>query len=289
MGNKPIKHTELDNLIRDILMYHKAASKVEWKDIDNLLPKKPTTIDGPLADFKFSLNSFSGLLAVSSSSVNMKSALLFAKKWSVALYVLAGTVVVGTGTYLVYNSIAKNPLNTSVNKVVLPPVIKETAKQEVKSGAPQNVVSTASATTPASETAEQVTTVTKNLPRNITSGSTVTENPSVKGSALIKTTQAAEKDESSNEPIQLKTEEQTQTGSFDFATNPETTKPDTTINVSQNSTVKKGKVLYYKESLSLDKLEQQLSTDKKDNTTEVKTSTEDKQIEKKGLFKKRRK
>ena len=136
MPNKPVNHTDLDNAVKSSLLNTPAEAKVEWEEINNMLPKKSTVVRGPLADIGFSLNSFAGV-AAAGTSAKLKSAVLFAKRWSFSLYVAAGSILLGTGAYLIYGSLSKN--TSAKSESIIAPV-KETVKPQENPAAQQNPI-----------------------------------------------------------------------------------------------------------------------------------------------------
>ncbi|MBL7891021.1 MAG: hypothetical protein JNL63_00215 [Bacteroidia bacterium] len=277
MPNKPVNHTDLDNAIKNSLLNNPAEAKVTWEEMYGMLPKKSNVVKGPLTDLNFSLNSFAGV-AATGSFTKLKSALLVVKKNSLALYIAVGSIVIGTGSFILYNLLSKNtPTAASVNKVT--PAQETVVQKEtpvIQQGTPIIDNNTSASIQKLAEPS-----IAKNSEptSNTSSGTEVSENPNLNGEPLLKTSSQYEKAPSADEPIQLKTGEPSQNDTYDFSTNDDAVKADTT---SENGETKKGKVLYYKESLTLDKLEQQISTDK--DQKQINTPTESKG----GLFKKRK-
>jgi hypothetical protein len=269
MPNKPVNHTDLDIAIKNSLLTNPAEAKVSWEEIDRLLPKKTNVVKGPLADLSFSMNSMAAV-AASGSAAKIKSAMVFAKKWSVSLYTIAGSIVIITGAYFIYSSFSKNNSASPAN-TTLTPVTQEIIKQEQQ---PVSTSSTVLAKDPEVTTSDEA-------------ASTISENPNPEGARLLKKGAGNEKAASAIEPIQLKTEDPTEDPSYDFTTPMDKAiKPDTSNDAEQTGRAKKGKVLYYKESLSLDKLEQQIS----DNKPSVSDTTHNQTKESNGgLFRRLRK
>lgn len=276
MPNKPVNHTDLDKAIKNSLLNNPAEARVTWEEMYGLLPKKSTVVKGPLADLSFSLNSFAGV-ATFGSFTKLKSALLVVKKNAVAFYITVGSIVIGMGSFIIYNSLSKNTPDSSKNTAEpVQEVIVQEETPVVQQG-PGTIDNNTSASI--QEIAEPSIANNSGPINNTTSGTQVSENPNLNGEPLLKTSSQYEKAPSADEPIQLKTGEPSQNDTYDFSTNDDSIKADSTSEDGEN---KKGKVLYYKESLTLDKLEQQISTEK--NQQEIDKSTEDKG----GLFKKRK-
>ncbi|MBI2270245.1 MAG: hypothetical protein HYU69_07795 [Bacteroidetes bacterium] len=275
MPNKPVNHTGLDNAIRNSLLNNPSEAKVTWEDIYSILPKKSTVVKGPLADLSFSLNSFAGV-AATGSFTKLKSALLVVKKNSLALYIAVGSIIIGTGSFITYNLLSKNTPASSINTVA---PAQEAIVQEETPAVQQGPPAINNNTSVSIQKIAEPSIANNNGPiNNVSSGTQVSENPNLNGEPLLKTSLQYEKAPSANEPIQLKTGEPSQNDTYDFSSNEDAVKADSASEDGEN---KKGKVLYYKESLTLDKLEQQISTDKEQqqiNTTE----------DKGGLFKKRK-
>ena len=271
MANKPIKHTELDTAIRNNLLALEGKTAVEWDDIERMLPKKSSSVKSPLPGVKFSLNSFSGLLATG-QTVNFKSALLLAKKWSVALYLVGGTLIIGTGSYWIYNAVS----SSGNSKAITTPVTQ--TKPEVKSLENKTSQPTENGLANQTGSSQQIHNDSVTNPGAEVSSIVVSENPDVDGEPLLKTKAPYEKAPSAEEPIQLKTSDPAQSDGFNFAN--EEVKPDSTNEGGAKSTDSK-RVLYYKESLSLDKLEQQMSTNPDEVKQEINTGNSNQETEKK--------
>lgn len=258
MPNKPVNHTDLDNAIKNSLLNTPAEAKVEWEEIYNMLPKKSAVVKGPLADIGFSLNSFAGV-AAAGTSLKLKSALQFAKRSSFSISIVAGSIVIGIGAYLMYNSFSKNTI-TQPEHTTPPPHVQEEVKHPENQVLQTNPEETNIHTTPENINGS-ATLITNN---SLTTGTQVAENPTPNGKPLLKPISQQNFAGSTPEPVLLKTGEPSQTETYDFSAQPnEAVAPDTTEEAAPvSSESKKSKVIYYKESLSLDKLEQQLSTPK---------------------------
>jgi len=264
MPNKPVRHTELDSAIKNSLSTNEPETKTEWRDIESLLPKKQNTVKGPLGEFDFSLNSVAA--AASASTVTkLKSALLLAKKSSMAMYIAAGALTIGATTFLIYNSISKHGTSVpATHSVVGQPVVQEPEKEEVKS-MPETGPGTSTATE--TKSGSDVTVPEQYKPQDLNTANTITENPKSTEPSLVKTTAPVqyEKAASADEPVQLKTEDSTRKNEVFSSDTTEAAPGDGFEHYHEKAGVKKGKVLYYKESLSLDKLEQQITPEKKDS------------------------
>jgi len=260
MPNKVVNHTNLDNAIKNSLLNTQAEAKVEWEEIYNSLPKKSTSAKGPLADINFSLNSFVGV-ATSGSLTKIKSGILFLKKSSLALYITIGATIIGGGSFILYNSFSKN--TNSLDKLVTPAREIHPLKSPEINTITQEKINEANNTTLNTQQTITTTESVNVLPSNNSSEIIETSTANI-DMPLIKTPAQYEKTILPDEPVQLKTGNTAQNSDYDFSPSiVGNEKPDTTNNANQqNGETKKGKVLYYKESLSLDKLEQQISTDK---------------------------
>ncbi len=246
MQNNPINHTDLDNAIKNSLLNSSPKVVVEWEEVERLLPQKSTSVKNPLVDFKYSLNSFTGLFAFG-SFVNWESATLFVKKWAVALSVITGGLVIGVGAYLFYEPSTTLPTTSSTEVTETP---NTSVNNNVTSVSTQPATSTVNPTITFNETMEEATENDEPLI------DIVSKTKGEESAEAVTKTQA-----NADEATTLKIEQPEQVNSTEKISTPiETAIIDSNTETSNKAnTSTNGKILYYKESLSLDRLEQQIS------------------------------
>jgi len=254
MQNSPINHTDLDNAIKDSLLNSSPKVGVEWEEIERSLPQKSTTVKSPLVNFNYSLNSFTGFFAFT-SFVNWESVALFVKKWSVALSVISGGLAIAVGAYLFYE-----PSTTL-------PTTSPSATTEIQNSDLGNNGVTDVSTQPTTSFAVNPT-ITFNETIEETTGNDEPLIDIVSKTTVEESTQAVTEPPTNTEEITtLKTEQSEQVNNTEKTSTPvetavidSNTEADNKTNASTS-----GKILYYKESLSLDRLEQQISDGKGQN------------------------
>jgi hypothetical protein len=242
MSNKPVKHTDFDNAIKCSLLKIEAKANLDWKDVENLIGKKIPTSDS-VPGFSFSMNSFSMAVSLSSVSNFIKSNLLSVKKLSNAAYVLAATIAFIVGVFYLFGKISEHSSRLhEASKITS----KDLALPAVPLREQKNI--SKKENTPVEGNNTSVTAIK-------TPAVSVTENQNSEKATLIKTVIADVK-----KPI----EKETQFKTVDSSPVVNKTDADSTSEAKANE-IPNAKVLYYKESLSLDKLEEELSKETKDS------------------------
>lgn len=240
MPNKKIAHVKLDAAIKDLLLQAKPVVSTDWASIESLLPKKSAASRKvSLKNFTFSLNSFAGLFSFVSFS-NFDQVAIFIKKWSTALYVVTGSLLVGAGGFWLYNNSADtNAPATTVEQAVT---------NEVKTDSPILTIPTNTEASAAAPTTLQNEMTETDAQKNIVEENVAEPLPSARTPETDNLTPnivppVVEKQTSKNmDPVELKAEETKKEDTFNLK-NEETTKDE----------LDKKKILYYKESLSIDK------------------------------------
>jgi hypothetical protein len=224
--NKAIRHTELDAAIEVCLLTGKVKAKLEWKEVEDVLLKKISTERKSGPRFSYSLNSIAGAISVNTSEF-MKSAAFFTKRWASAIYLITGSIVLLTGTYFVYDltKTIKTAKSSTITNTSIP--VKEAPVKE-------------EARVKMEKTASGENTAASEKPAIISPQNSVLEQSPSGAETVVQ------------EGENLSTENHRHTF-------------ENTTESTEQEDIKKSKVLYYKESLSLDKLEQQLSSEKKDS------------------------
>lgn len=239
MPNKKIAHVKLDAAIKDLLLQSKPVVSTDWASIEILLPKKSAASRKvSLKNFTFSLNSFAGLFSFVSFS-NFDQVAIFIKKWSAALYVVTGSLLVGAGGFWLYN----NSTDTNVPATT----VQQAVTNEVKTDNPVSTIpanTEVSATTSATLQNEMTGTAAQNIvEENIAEplpSARTPETDNLTPNIVPPVTEAQEN--KLQEPVELKAEDTKKEDTFNLK-NEETTKEE----------LDKKKILYYKESLSIDK------------------------------------
>ena len=104
--HKQVNHIKLDEAIKASIGSFKVnADRVSFEQVRSFIQKNPSRQS--FKQFAFSLNSFVGTLSLT-SFINKESLFIFIKKWAVTMYVVAGSITIGSGGYFIYNSFSKN-------------------------------------------------------------------------------------------------------------------------------------------------------------------------------------
>ncbi|MCC6690739.1 MAG: hypothetical protein IT235_04330 [Bacteroidia bacterium] len=263
MPNKPVNNSEIDNAIKNGLLNNSAEAKVSWEEIEQMLPKKSAAAKAPFADYSFSMNSFAGVIIAGSTS-SFQKVTLFVKKWSMAVYATAGSIIVATAAFLIFYSTPDSLIKPAVETVSptsaapIPTLPVNTKNIESLQQANIN-----------NNTKDQPVNTTEPMP--ISSTEPATTPPPVK---------LPKEKISSTGIVQLKTDKDT--SQYDFSENVENKMDSTHVdNEAAEGGGRKSKVLYYKESLSLDRLEKRMSA----NPQPARIGPEEKEKSPSGLFK----
>jgi len=251
VSNKAANHLLLDNALKKSLLNCMGNTRLEWAELEKILFSGTSLkVRGP--QIPFSLNALATVTS-STAITGIKSFLSFTKRWYVAIYVSATVIVVTTGGFLWLDSVKNKKLHRSeirniesknIQAPAYPQVsTSELSKKEEEQVAPPNQVSDAPASI--------------GKPADLNQSAPMEEN-SNPGRTNLPETNAVQ--QVSSEPMMDKN----LVDSVSVTGKPE---GDTVTDTKESEYPQgsKAKILYYKESLSLDKLEQELSKDKRDS------------------------
>ncbi len=268
MPNKSIKHIELDKAIKDFLLSLPVKSNVEWEELQELLYQKQQNVN-PLTGVPLNLNTMVVAGTTGSLPDFSNTANIF-RKWSGSLYYITGTIAVVIGGYCIFDS-------STSKKSTKPEIKKEQVNDfqpSVNSTGPASSTSPSASESPASFSASEIkpgsgvssigssTETGSRSGKGINSGNEINPASEIKSGksisekeVLVKTQSKTEKNPTVKENSDPSSE-----------ASPVVNRRDTSSAFDgQEAVPKNSKVLYYKESLTLDKLEQELTKEKKDS------------------------
>jgi len=265
--NKAIRHTELDHAIETTLSGLKAKARLDWKEIENILLKKTEPIPIPLSNYSYSLNSIAAVVSVNASAY-LKSARFFTKRWATAIYFVTGGIIISTGAYFIYDF--------SRATVQEKEIINKPASVTAQDKGPEKTATASSAKLKPISTETPMGKPETKPELNAESNTEVKEESRPDENIRNKTRGNVEIKSDITREVKSEAPDFSRENTREAFDGTKETPPQSRESSSmkessgqkESSTLdedKKAKVLYYKENLSLDKLEQQLTTEQKDS------------------------
>lgn len=238
--HKQANHIKLDEAIKAALnAYVAKEERMSFDDVKPFIPKKQSK--QPFKKFSFSLNSFAGALSLS-SLFDKEAILLSLKKYAVAIYITAGTAVVGAGGIYIYNNVSfsnktsviktnEAPANVNNGSFSFGDILMGNIYKLVKNT--PNILQSVTTVTGQVSNPSQYTTSVATIQTN---NSILTTSPSAETTinnnvAVLETPVLSD---SAAEPVQLKND--VTEGTYDFSADPKSLNEENTTVVDSAST-----------------------------------------------------